>query len=83
MRQKSILGAAIAISLLPVTASATNGYFTHGIGARSLAVAGVGVALPQDGLAAAINPAGIARLGNRLDLGVSLLPVSATGWTSV
>ncbi|MEZ5527509.1 MAG: outer membrane protein transport protein [Gammaproteobacteria bacterium] len=72
MRQKSILGAAIAISLLPVTASATNGYFTHGIGARSLAVAGVGVALPQDGLAAAINPAGIARLGNRLDLGVSL-----------
>ena len=71
LRHKSVLGAAIAISLLPVTASATNGYFTHGIGVRSLAVAGVGVALPQDGLAAALNPAGIARLDNRLDLGVS------------
>lgn len=71
LRHKSVLGAAIAISLLPVTASATNGYFTHGIGVRSLAVAGVGVALPQDGLAAALNPAGISRLDNRLDLGMS------------
>jgi long-chain fatty acid transport protein len=33
---------------------------------------GVGIALPQDALAAATNPAGIAWVGNRIDLGVDL-----------
>lgn len=56
---------------LPGSALATNGYFTHGFGVRSQAVAGVGIALPQDGLAAANNPAGTASLGNRLDLGAT------------
>lgn len=71
MKNTRILGATIAALMLPVDASATNGYFTHGFGVRSLAVAGVGAALPQDGLTAALNPAGIALLGSRLDLGVS------------
>lgn len=71
MNKTRILSATIAALLLPVSASATNGYFTHGTGVRSLAVAGVGVALPQDGLAIAINPAGTALLGNRLDLGLT------------
>lgn len=71
LKHTRILGAAIAALMLPVTASATNGYFTHGVGVRSQAVAGVGVALPQDGLVAAINPAGIALLGNRVDVGAS------------
>ena len=56
---------------LPGSALATNGYFTHGFGVRAQAVAGVGIALPQDGLAAANNPAGTASLGNRLDLGAT------------
>ena len=63
----STLGAALA----PACALATNGYFFHGYGARSQAVAGVGIALPQDGLAAASNPAGTAFVGNRLDLGLT------------
>ncbi len=71
MKKSRILAAAIAALTLSVDASATNGYFTHGVGVRSLAVAGVGAALPQDGLAAALNPAGTALLGSRLDLGVS------------
>lgn len=71
MNRSTILGAAIAALMLPVAASATNGYFTHGAGVRSLAVGGAGVALPQDGLAAALNPAGTALLGSRLDLGVA------------
>jgi long-chain fatty acid transport protein len=57
--------------VLPGSALATNGYFTHGFGVRSQAVAGVGIALPQDGLAAANNPAGTAALANRLDLGAT------------
>jgi long-chain fatty acid transport protein len=71
MKNSTILGVAIAALMLPVGASATNGYFSHGFGVRALAVAGVGAALPQDGLAAALNPAGIAFLDSRLDLGVS------------
>jgi len=56
---------------LPGSALATNGYFSHGYGVRTQAVAGVGIALPQDGLAAANNPAGTASLSDRLDLGAS------------
>lgn len=64
---------AIAAALLaPVVAHGTNGYFSHGYGAKSLGIAGVGIALPQDALAAASNPAGTAAVGDRLDLGLSV-----------
>lgn len=53
-------------------AHATNGYFSAGYGSRSQGMAGIGVALPQDGLAAAANPAGTALVGDRADLGVTL-----------
>jgi len=62
----------VAGCLAPVMASATNGYFAHGYGIKAKGMAGVGIALPQDGLAAATNPAGIAFLGNRVDLGVEI-----------
>ena len=52
-------------------ALATNGYFSHGYGVKSMGMAGVGIALPQDGLAAATNPAGTAFVGDRLDLGLT------------
>ena len=54
------------------TASATNGYFSHGYGVKSLGIAGIGIALPQDGLAAAANPAGTAFVGDRADIGLTL-----------
>lgn len=57
--------------LLPLPAFATNGYFQHGYGIKSQGMAGVGIALPQDALAAANNPAGQAFLGNRADLGLT------------
>ena len=64
--------AALCVATLPQAALATNGYFSHGYGVKSLATAGVGIALPQDGLTAATNPAGTAFTGNRLDAGVNL-----------
>ncbi|WP_374263302.1 OmpP1/FadL family transporter [Zoogloea sp.] len=70
--RKRILAASLAALGWPLAASATNGYFSHGYGVRSQALAGVGIALPQDGLAAAANPAGTAYVGNRVDLGASL-----------
>jgi long-chain fatty acid transport protein len=54
------------------TAFATNGYLAHGYGIKSKGMAGAGIALPQDTLIGATNPAGIAFVGNRLDLGVSV-----------
>ena len=48
-------GALVLLGALawPGLASATNGYFSHGYGVRAQGVAGVSIALPQDGLAAA------------------------------
>ncbi len=41
------------------SALATNGYFSHGWGTKSKAMAGVAAALPQDTLVSATNPAGM------------------------
>lgn len=51
-------------------AHATNGYFSHGFGIKAKGMGGVGIALPQDSLAAATNPAGMVMVGERVDLGV-------------
>lgn len=53
-------------------ANATNGYFAHGYGTKNKGLAGAGVALPQDALTVATNPAGITAVGHRLDVGVAL-----------
>ncbi|MFZ5524427.1 MAG: OmpP1/FadL family transporter [Pseudomonadota bacterium] len=63
----SLIAAGVMASPL---AHATNGYFSHGYGIKAKGMAGVGIALPQDSLAAATNPAGIVMVGNRMDLGV-------------
>jgi long-chain fatty acid transport protein len=71
MKLKRILGVmAIAGIAVPGMAWATNGYFSHGYGMKAKGMAGVGIALPQDAMAAATNPAGMAFVGDRLDVGV-------------
>jgi long-chain fatty acid transport protein len=70
--RKTLLAAAIAAVLAPGLALATTGYFAHGYGIKAKSMGGVGIALPQDALAAASNPAGIAWLGNRIDVGADL-----------
>ncbi|WP_161958670.1 OmpP1/FadL family transporter [Ferruginivarius sediminum] len=52
-------------------AQATNGYFQHGYGTASKALAGAGAALSLDAVAPSVNPAGIAFLGNRVDFGLT------------
>jgi long-chain fatty acid transport protein len=56
---------------MPGAAMATDGYFQHGYGVKSQGMGGVGVALPQDAIAAASNPAGMAFVGNRVDFGMT------------
>lgn len=78
MKLKKI-AALIAIAGLSTSAFATNGYFSHGYGIKAKGMGGVGIAFPQDALAAATNPAGMAMVGNRADLGVDWFrPIRST-----
>ena len=58
-------------ALLNTHSNATDGYFSHGYGVKSQATGGAGIALAQDGLAIASNPAGTAWLDDRVDAGLS------------
>jgi len=80
---KSVLSAAV-IAAFTLPAHATNGMFMPGYGAKSIGMGGAGVAYGQDGFAAAANPAGISRMGFRIDgnLGLFNAPRSAAVGTS-
>ena len=64
--------ACLAGAMAPGVAHATDGYFQPGYSVRSVGMGGVGIALPQDALAAATNPAGMALIGTRFDAGLTL-----------
>jgi long-chain fatty acid transport protein len=55
----------------PDAALATNGYWAHGYGPKSKAMAGAGAALPLDGMDAAKNPATMVFIGDRIDFGIA------------
>jgi long-chain fatty acid transport protein len=64
---------AIGITSLCLSESslATDGYFSNGYGVKSQGIGGIGIALPQDGLAAASNPAGTVLVDDQLNLGIN------------
>jgi long-chain fatty acid transport protein len=63
----------VALLLLATrSALATNGYFLQGYGTSQKAEAGVGIALPQDALTVATNPAGLAEIPGAVTFGVEL-----------
>ena len=65
---------ALVACLLPLQAAwATQGTFPHGYGVKSEGMGGVVIALPQDSLAGASNPAGMVAVGDRLDVGAAFL----------
>jgi long-chain fatty acid transport protein len=60
LSKQKILGALLlSTAFIAPIASATNGLYSIGYGARQTGIAGSGVAFPQDPLIAAINPAGV------------------------
>lgn len=61
-----------ATALIAPSGFATEGYFTHGSGARNKAMGGAGVADGRDATAAIINPASMIGVGNELTVSVSL-----------
>lgn len=73
MKRLSIIGLSIlVVSLASTPARATDGYFAHGYGTPYKALGGAGVALDLSALAPATNPAAIAFLGSRYDVGAAL-----------
>lgn len=79
---KRLIACAVTAALtIPMTAMATNGYFGHGYGTKNKGLAGGGVALPQDAMIAATNPAGMVMVGDRLDLGIALFSPNSRGYT--
>jgi len=70
-KNKILVSLLIAGGMVSPMAHATDGYFAQGYGMKANGMAGVGIALPQDSLAAATNPAGMVMVGDRVDLGLT------------
>lgn len=68
----STVAAVSAIISISQTAQATDGYFVNGMGAKAKGAAGVAIAMPEDAVAIAANPAAALELGERLDIGVEV-----------
>jgi long-chain fatty acid transport protein len=65
-RSRLVSLAAATLFVLPATAKATDGYFSHGYGTKYKAMAGAGVALRLT------NPAAMVFVGKRVDLGFAV-----------
>jgi long-chain fatty acid transport protein len=72
LRKQSQLFTAIATLLLTTPLWATNGYFTHGIGTKNKGLAGSGLAMPEDAISVANNPAAALQAAGKYDLGIAL-----------
>jgi len=70
--KKHLIALSISGALAAPSAFATNGYFGHGYSTAEKGLAGAGVALSHDAMASATNPAGMVKVGNRLDVGAAL-----------
>lgn len=79
--KKSLLAVAVAGVLISPAANATNGYFSHGYSTKEKGLAGAGTAYSQDAMAAATNPAGMAFVGERMDVGIQLFSPSPRGYS--
>jgi long-chain fatty acid transport protein len=64
--------APLAAALLAVPALATNGYFSHGYGLKAKGMGGASIALVQDAMGGATNPASMVWAGNVFNLGADV-----------
>ena len=80
---KSLLAIAVSGILASPAVYATNGYFSHGFSTKEKGLAGAGTAYSQDSMAAATNPAGMAFVGERMDIGLQLFSPSPRSYTVI
>jgi len=81
IKNKIRLATAVAL-LTPSLAFATNGYFAHGYGTKNKGLAGGGVAIAEDAMVAATNPAGMVLVGERADLGFAIFSPSPRSYSA-
>ncbi|VAX12628.1 putative facilitator of salicylate uptake, partial [hydrothermal vent metagenome] len=72
LKKNLVVSAIVAGLMVPLSAMATNGYFSHGYGMKAKGMGGAGIAYGQDALAAATNPANMVLVGNRVDFGLDV-----------
>lgn len=72
MRLHARLTGLFVLLLAATAAQATNGYFTDGVGVMSKGLAGAGSADPEDLMIVATNPAGLAFVDQRIELGLEV-----------
>ncbi len=70
--QISKLTALIALTTVAGAAQATDGYFSHGYGMKAMGMGGAATAMADDTFGGANNPASMAFVGDRLDVGINL-----------
>jgi len=70
--KKSLIALSVSGVLFAPSAFATNGYFSHGYSTAEKGLAGAGAAHSSDSLASATNPAGLVKVGSRMDVGAAL-----------
>lgn len=73
MKTRIILVYGLCATVIAGEAHATNGAQLTAYGAKAAGMAGASVAFPQDSLAAATNPAGMAEVGTRIDGDIQVL----------
>ena len=76
LKQQTRLTTAIVTLLLTTPLWATNGYFMHGIGTKNKGMAGAGIAMPEDAISVANNPASALSNTGKYDLGISVFSPS-------
>ena len=76
LNQKTRLATAIVTLLLTTPLWATNGYFMHGIGTKNKGMAGAGIAMPEDAISVANNPASALSNTGKYDVGLSIFSPS-------
>ena len=64
----SLVAGTLLLCVASSAVYATDGYFENAYGTRSKGLAGADVAYSQDSIAAALNPAGLAYVGDRVDI---------------
>ena len=69
-RFESRLALLASLAALPAAALATNGYFPHGYGMKNKAMGGASIALAHDSFGGANNPANMAFVDDRFDIGL-------------
>lgn len=69
---KKVLALGLLSTIAAAPSFATNGYFTHGIGTHSKAMAGAGDSMPTMSIDAANNPASGVLVGEKLDVGIAV-----------